>query len=119
MKPLVAGLVLLALVSCGDDKEDSSETSPIAVTLTASSINGLPGDLAAGVVDVTVTDQASAGGEINFTRVEPGTDEQAFVAGLLPVFDGGPFPDFCSARLEWPTPARSRSTRASTSRGST
>ena len=94
MKPIVAGLVLVALVSCGDDKEDSSGTNSIAVTLTASSIDGLPDDLAAGVVDVTVTDQASAGGEINFTRVEPGTDEQVFVTGLLPVFDGGPFPDF-------------------------
>ena len=59
------------------------------------SIDGLPTELTAGLVDVTVTDETeAAGAEINFTRVEPGTDQEAFVAGLVPIFDGGPFPDF-------------------------
>ena len=41
-----------------------------------------------------MTDETdAAGGEINFSHVEPGTDRDAFVAGLVPIFDGGPFPD--------------------------
>ena len=69
--------------------------APVDVTLTETSIDGLPTELTAGLVDVTVTDETeAAGAEINFTRVEPGTDQEAFVAGLVPIFDGGPFPDF-------------------------
>ena len=68
----------------------------MAVTLTESSLDGLPGDLAAGVVDVTVTDETEAsGGEVNFTMVEPGTDVETFKSDLeTSVFTGGPFPDY-------------------------
>ena len=73
----------------------TGEGAPVEVTLTETSIDGLPTELTAGLVDVTVTDETeAAGAEINFTRVEPGTDQEAFVAGLVPIFDGGPFPDF-------------------------
>ena len=73
----------------------TGEGTPVEVTLTDSSIDGLPTELTAGLVDVTATDETeAAGGEVNFSRVEPGTDQEAFVAGLVPVFDGGPFPDF-------------------------
>ena len=73
----------------------TGQGTPVEVMLTDSSIDGLPTELTAGLVDVTVTDETeAAGGEINFTRVEPGTDQEAFVAGLVPVFEGGPFPDF-------------------------
>ena len=73
----------------------TGEGTPVEVTLTETSIEGVPTDLTAGLVDVTVTDETeAAGGEINFTRVEPGTEEAAFVAGLIPIFDQGPFPAF-------------------------
>ena len=74
----------------------TGEGTPLEVTLTDASIDGLAAtELTAGLVDVTVTDDTeAAGAEINFTRVEPGTSEDTFVAGLVPIFDGGPFPDF-------------------------
>jgi len=73
----------------------TGEGTPVEVTLTDTSIDGLPTELTAGLVDVTVTDETEgAGGEINFSRVEPGTDQEAFIAGLVPIFDGGPFPEF-------------------------
>jgi hypothetical protein len=72
-----------------------AEATPIAVTLTETSIDGLPTDLVAGLVDITVTDETeAAGGEISFTLVEPGTDVETFTAGLASIFEGGPFPDF-------------------------
>ena len=73
----------------------AAEPTPIAVTLTETSIDGLPTDLVAGLVEITVTDETeAAGGEINFTLVEPGTDVETFTTGLAPLFEGGPFPDF-------------------------
>lgn len=73
----------------------TGEGTPVEVTLTDTSIDGLPTELSAGLVDVTVTDDTeAAGAEINFSRVEPGTDQAAFAAGLVPIFDGGPFPEF-------------------------
>lgn len=74
----------------------ASTVTPVAVTLTESSLDGLPAEIAAGVVDVTVTDETEAsGGELNFTLVEPGTDVEMFKSDLLSsVFAGGPFPDY-------------------------
>lgn len=73
----------------------TGDGTPVGVTLTDTSIEGLPTDLVAGLVDVTVTDETEgAGGEINFTLVEPGTDEATFAAGLAPIFEGGPFADY-------------------------
>ena len=73
-----------------------AEITPVSVTLTETSIDGLPADLVAGLVDVTVTDETggAAGATVNFTLVEPGTDPAAFVDGISPVNSGGPFPDF-------------------------
>lgn len=94
MKLIAASILLITLVSCGDDEQSSPEPTAIAVTLTSSSIDGLPEEVAARAIEVAVTDRTTAGGEINFTRVEPGTDAAAFADGLLPIFGGGPFPDF-------------------------
>jgi hypothetical protein len=77
------------------DSAAPAEPMAIAVTLTETSIEGLPDDLVAGVVDVTVTDETdAAGGALDFTLVEPGTDVAAFTEGLVALFEGGPFPDF-------------------------
>jgi hypothetical protein len=69
-----------------------AEIQPIAVTLTDSSIDGLPTDLVAGLVEVSVTGEP--GTEVSFSRVEPGTDPAAFVEELGAVIEGAPFPDF-------------------------
>jgi hypothetical protein len=72
-----------------------AEITPVNLTLTETSIDGLPTDLVAGAIDVTVTDETEgAGGSVNFTRVEPGTDQAAFAEGLAAAFGGGPLPDF-------------------------
>lgn len=77
------------------DDAGGGQATPVAITITESSIDGLPADLTAGVVDVTVTDETeAAGGEVDFTRVAPGTDPETFVTGLVPLFEGGPFPDY-------------------------
>ena len=77
------------------DSAAPAEPVAIAVTLTETGIEGLPDDLVAGVVDVTVTDETEgAGGAFDFTLVEPGTDPATFVEGLSSLFQGGPFPDF-------------------------
>jgi len=48
--------------------------TPLEITLTDTSVEGLPEDLTAGVIDVTVTDETEAsGGAVNFNLVEPGT----------------------------------------------
>ena len=65
------------------------------MTLTETGIDGLPDDLVAGLVDVTVTDETdAAGGELNFTLVEPGTDVATFTDGLACPLRRWPFPDF-------------------------
>ena len=78
------------------DSAAPAEPVAIAVTLTETSIDGLPDDLVAGLVDVTVTDETEgAGGEIDFTLVEPGTDAGDVRRPASPaVFTGGPFPDY-------------------------
>jgi hypothetical protein len=77
------------------DTMPAAEPVAVAVTLTETGIEGLPTDLVAGLIDVTVTDETeAAGGELNLTLVEPGTDVEAFETGLASLFEGGPFPDY-------------------------
>src|SRR6476469_7875969 len=73
---LAAGWATTAAASSAPPA-DTTAAAPVAVnvTLTDSGIEGLPADLTAGLIDVTVDDQTEgAGGEIDFARVEPGTD---------------------------------------------
>lgn len=77
------------------EHEQPDRASPGRSLRDLTGLSSVPTELSAGLVDVTVTDETEASGaEINFSRVEPGTDQAAFVAGLVPVFEGGPFPDF-------------------------
>jgi hypothetical protein len=68
------------------------EMASVALTLTDTSIDGLPDELVAGVVDVMVTDEA--GREVDFSRVEPGTDPATFFTDLAATIEGQPFPDY-------------------------
>ena len=90
---LAAAVVLVA--GCGGD-DGGSKASTLALTLTESSIELSPGEIDAGVVEVAVTDQTeAAGGEVNFTRVQAGSDPARLAADLVAnVFTGGPFPDY-------------------------
>ncbi len=76
---------------------DTAAAEPVAfaVNLTPTSIDGLPADLAAGLVDVTVTDETEgAGAEVNFSRVDAGTDPATFAADLVKFIAGKPLPDY-------------------------
>jgi hypothetical protein len=111
---LVASALALALTSaaaCGDDDdpeasddtaseqaettEASAEPTALEATLTDAAIEGAPDEIPSGLVEVTVTDETEgAGGEINLTHVEEGTDTTEFASGLTPVFGGGAFPEY-------------------------
>jgi hypothetical protein len=94
LAPLVAAALVVGVASCGDDDDSADAPAAVDVTLTESAVE-VPAELTAGVVAVTVTDETeAAGGEVNFTRVEPGTDEATFAEGLSSLFEGGPFPDY-------------------------
>ena len=42
-----------------------------------------------------MTDETeAAGGEVNFTLVEPGTDVETFAAGIPEIISGVPWPDY-------------------------
>lgn len=106
---VVCGGALVAVAGPGTTvattiPDDSSvETAPagsaapdamasVVVTLTETSIDGLPDDLVAGVVDVTVMDAAGRG--VDFSRVQPGTDPAKFVTDLAAAGEAGdPLPD--------------------------
>ena len=61
------------------DTSAPAEPMALALTLTETGIEGLPEDLVAGLVDITVTDETNAvDGEVDFTLVEPGTDVATF-----------------------------------------
>lgn len=82
--------VALGVAGCGDDDDEES----LALTLTETGLEGLPEELTAGVVAIELTDDTeAAGGEVNFTRVEDGTTEDAFLEAIESVFAGGPIPD--------------------------
>jgi hypothetical protein len=68
-----------------------AEIQSVEVILTESSIDGLPSDLVAGVVDVTVS---GGSGQVSFNRVEPGSDAVTFAADLISIFEREPFPDY-------------------------
>ena len=53
-------------VDTDSGQKNDRPTIAVAVTLTETSIDGMPDDLVAGLIDVTVTDEA--GRELNFAR---------------------------------------------------
>ena len=111
----IAAVAAVALVfsvaGCGSDSDDAesdetttttteavaAEPTVAAATLTDEAIEGLSEEIPAGLVEVTVTDDTTdggAGGDLSIMKVAEGTTEEDFVAGLLPVFEGGPIPEF-------------------------
>jgi hypothetical protein len=101
--------LVFAVVGCGSDDDGDSadatttteaaaaEPTAIEATLTDTAIEGVPEELEAGLVDVTVTDETTdegAGGDLSFSMVEEGTTEDEFKTGLAQVFAGEAFPDF-------------------------
>ena len=73
----------------------TGEGTPVDVTLTETSIDGLPTELAAGLVDVTVTDETeAAGGRSTSPGSSPVPIRRRSLPAWSPIFEGGPFPDF-------------------------
>jgi hypothetical protein len=99
---LASGGSSIAFATTPDDTSSATTGSGaaaptvLAVTLTDTALEGLPAEIPAGVVDVTVTDETeTSGAGIELMRVEPGTDHETFTTELVDVvFTGGPFPDY-------------------------
>lgn len=109
---VVATMIIAA--ACGnDDGDDASTTTRAAATTTTAGtevaaqvldlaaseegLTGLPAEIGAGVVTVRLTVSEALDSpdfELDFTRVAEGTSEEDFEAGLVPLLEGGPFPDF-------------------------
>ena len=97
--------LLLGATACGDDDDDTTtaeETTTtvadgptaIEVTLTSDGFTGMPPELPAGLVEITVVNESGAYGTLDISRVTDGTTEDEFVEGLEPLFEGGAFPEF-------------------------
>jgi hypothetical protein len=109
----VTGLVGLVLVGCGDDDDAATTTTTaggattttasgdaegtrLDLTVTEDAVEGLPSEIAGGVVTVNlgVEPPADPDLELDFTKVADGTSEQDFTEGLGALLGGGPFPEF-------------------------
>ena len=95
--------LLLAATACGDDDDEAADTTTttvaegpteIEVTLTADGFDGMPSELPAGLVEITLVNESGGYASLDITRVTDGTTEDEFLEGLEPLFEGGPFPDF-------------------------
>ncbi len=93
----------LTLGACGDDDstesaggDDSSDArTSIYVSLSMDGVE-VPDELEGGIVNVIMDTELEAG-EVNFTRVAPGTTEEAFRQGIADYYGGGPLPEFVQA----------------------
>lgn len=97
----VGAALLLAAAACSDDEDGGGVATTtvaqgpteIEVTLTADGFEGMPSELPAGLVEVTVVNESGDSASLDITRVPDGTTEDEFVVGLQPLLQGGPFPD--------------------------
>lgn len=105
----VLGALTLLVAGCGDDEPEGATATTVGGTETEGTAGGeeatggaitvtvaddgieVPAEVAGGAVTVTVE-----GGEdeVDFTRVEEGTEEDAFIEGMAGLIEGGPAPDF-------------------------
>ncbi len=106
----VCASLLIAATACGDDDDVDSDAAvttttaaegptAIEVTLTGDGFEGMPGELAAGLVEITLVNETDDFASLDITRVDAGTTEDEFVEGLAPLFEGGEFPEFFESNV--------------------
>ncbi len=105
----VCASLLFAATACGDDDDETTaqETTTtvaegptaIEVTITADGLEGMPSELPAGLVEITLVNEAGGYSSLDISRVEAGTTEDEFVEGMAPVFEGGEFPAFFESNV--------------------
>ena len=106
----VCASLLFAATACGDDDDVDSDAAAttttvadgptaIEVTLTADGFEGMPTELPAGLVEITLVNETGDFASLDITRVAAGTTEDEFVEGLAPLFEGGPFPEFFESNV--------------------
>jgi len=107
---VAAASLLLGAAACGDDDDvaDDDTTTTVAeaegptsveVTLSADGLEGMPSELPAGLVEITLVNESGGYSSLDISRVEDGTTEDEFVAGMAPVFEGGEFPGFFESNV--------------------
>ena len=73
----------------------SDEGTALELTLTDDGLEGLPDTFPGGAVQVSLTLEGSREyASLDFTKVDEGTTVEEFAEGFMPVFEGGPFPEF-------------------------
>lgn len=71
------------------------EGTVLELTLTDEGLQGLPDTFPGGAVQVSFTLEGSREyASLDFTKVDEGTTVEEFAEGFMPVFEGGPFPEF-------------------------
>lgn len=99
---VVAGVATAADATTPPDSTESgpatseaaaTEPTSIELTVSAEGIEGLPGDLAAGLIDVTLTGPDGPV-ELDFTRVDPEADVSTFGDDIIALIQGAPAPDY-------------------------
>ncbi len=108
LRVAVSAALLFGATACGDDDDEAVDatttTQPdgptaIEVTLTSDGLEGVPSELPAGLVEITLVNDSEAYGSLDITRVTEGTSEDDFVAGLAPLFQGGEFPEYFASNV--------------------
>ena len=108
----VVAALLAATAACGDDDTeatasgsgsasapsdestgDAQDGTEVAVVIGADALE-VPEEIEAGPVTVSIEGEIGEYTTAEFSRVEPGTTEEAFLEGLQQAMEGEPFPDF-------------------------
>lgn len=100
--------LLLGATACGDDDDEAVDATTttqaggpttIEVTLSSAGFEGVPSELPAGLVEITLVNDSDAYGSLDITRVTEGTSEDEFVDGLAPLFQGSEFPEYFESNV--------------------
>lgn len=71
------------------------EGTALDLTLSDAGLTGVPDTFPGGAVEVTLSLEGSREyATIDFTKVDDGVTAEQFAEGFMPVFEGGPFPEF-------------------------
>ena len=82
---------------------EGASASSLELTLTDDGLEGLPDSIPGGALEVTLALEGSREyATIDFTKVDQGVTPEQFAEGFMPVFEGGPFPEFVQTSAGMP-----------------